>query len=114
MDNRRRYQRYPFYEPVSFQQKHLETPLEGSLSEDISLQGLKLNVNEFIPLNTVLELQIQIPGQVRMVFVNAKVVWVKESPKRIDGWQVGLELVDDKSSLSEIENYVRFLRFERA
>lgn len=111
MDNRRQYQRFPFYESVGFQRRD-DAPAEGSLSEDISLKGVKLNVNEFIPLNTILELQIHIPGQARMVFVNAKVVWVRESPKRVDGWQVGLEINDNGSFLVDLENYIKYLRFE--
>ena len=110
-NNRRRYERFPFYESVAIQKKTDEAA-EGSLSEDISQSGLKLNVNEFIPLNTVLELQIHFPGKVSLVNAQAKVVWVRESPKSIDAWQIGLEMIDQNSSLPDIENYIRLQRFK--
>ena len=111
MDDKRRYQRFPFCESVGYHRRE-ELPLEGSLSEDISRMGLKLNVNEFIPLNTTLELQIHIPGQVQVVFIQAKVVWVREHSQRVDAWQVGLQLIEKDSSLSDLENYIKFLRLE--
>jgi hypothetical protein len=109
MDNRRKFQRFPFSESVGYQRSQ-EMSLEGSLSEDISQYGLKLNVHEFIPLNSLLEVQIHLPGQSQVVNSLAKVVWVRESPKCIDAWQVGIELIENKSSLSELEHFTRLLR----
>ena len=110
-NNRRRYQRFPYYESVSLQRAQ-DFPLEGSLSEDISLSGLKLNISEFIPINTILEVKIHIPTRASLVTVPAKVVWVRESPKCTDGWQIGIELIENQSSLLEIENLTRYLKLK--
>ena len=111
MNDKRQYQRFPFSESVGYQKRE-ELPLVGSLSEDISRMGLKLNVNEFIPVNTTLELQIHLPGQVQVVFVTAKVVWIREHTQRLESWQVGLQLIGDGSSSSDLENYIKFLKLE--
>ena len=85
--------------------------MEGSVAEDISQAGLKLTIHEFIPLNTVLELQIQLPGQMKLVPARAKVVWVNEMPHRDDAWEIGLELVSSEAFSSAIKDYVSHHRF---
>ena len=105
MLNRRQFRRFSFNEPVGYQ-KEKDYPMEGSLAEDISQSGLKLSVNEFVALNTVLELQIQLPGRIQLIPARAKVVWVQEMPFRDDVWEIGLELIPDSFSSSAIRNYV--------
>ena len=113
MDNRRQYPRFPFYEPVGYQ-KYRDLPLEGSIAGDISQTGLKLNVSEFIPLHSTLELQIQMPGQTQVIPTRAKVVWVREIPHQDNSWQVGLELVPDESASFAIRDYIGLRRLESA
>jgi hypothetical protein len=110
MENKRRFQRFSMSEPVGYQQEG-RSP-EGSLSEDISQAGIKLNVSQFIPLNTTLELRIQVPGHVGTVAVLGKVVWVKEVPYRDDAWEIGLELAPSPEFASAVEEYISFHRFE--
>ena len=105
MDNRRKNIRFPFDEPIGYQ-RYENAPLEGSVGEDISLSGLKIRVNSFIPLNTVLDLHIHFPSQVQVTPARAKVVWVKEMPFRDDSWEMGLELVLSESSRTAFRNYV--------
>ncbi|MBI3602183.1 MAG: PilZ domain-containing protein [Candidatus Omnitrophica bacterium] len=111
MENRRQFVRIPFYEPVGYQRQEAST-LEGSLARDISQGGVKLRVNEFIALNTILELQIQLPGQIQLMKAHAKVVWARELPYRDDGWQVGLELIASESFSLAIRDYIGLRRFE--
>ena len=84
--------------------------MEGSIAQDISPYGLKLRVNTCIPQNTILNLQISIPGQVQFVPAQAKVVWIRELPFRDDGWEIGLQLTTKVSSPS-IEDYIGFHSF---
>jgi len=105
MENKRQFPRFSFNEPVGYQRGG-SSSLEGSVAEDISQTGLKLSVSEFIPLNTVLDLQIQLPGQMRLVSARAKVVWIKETAHRDDAWEVGLQLVGSESFSSAIKDYV--------
>ena len=110
MENKRRFPRFSFNEPVGYQRGEVSS-LEGSVAEDISQTGLKLSVNEFIPLNTVLDLQIQLPGQMRLVSARAKVVWVNEVAHRDDAWEIGLQLIDGDSFSSAVKDYVHHHRY---
>ena len=105
MENRRQYVRFPFSEPIGYQ-RYREGPLEGSVAKDLSISGLKLCVNEFIPLNTVLEVQINLPNQTAVIPARAKVVWVREISYRDDGWEIGLQLMLSESSLSTLREFV--------
>lgn len=107
MENKRQFPRFSFNEPVGYQRGG-RSSFEGSVAEDISQTGLKLSVNEFIPLNTVLDLQIQLPGQMNLVPARAKVVWVKEVPHRDDAWEVGLQLIGSESFSEAIKDYVNY------
>jgi hypothetical protein len=111
MENKRQFPRFSFNEPVGYQKGGEYSSLEGSVAEDISQAGLKLSVGEFIPLHTILELQIQLPGQIKLVPARAKVVWVKEIPHRDDAWEIGLQLVSSESFSSAIKDYVSSHRF---
>ena len=106
MENRRQHPRFSFNEPVGYQKLGEDSPVEGSVAEDISQTGLKLSVSEFIPLNTVLELQIQLPGQSQLLPARAKVVWVKEVPHQDDRWELGLQLIDGESFSSAVREYI--------
>ena len=105
MENKRQHPRFSFNEPVGYQRQK-DFPVEGSLAEDISHQGLRLRVNQFIPLNTVLELQVQLPGRVQLVSVRAKVVWVRMSYNCVDSWEIGLQMISNDPSMIAIRNYV--------
>ncbi len=111
MENRRQFVRIPFYEPVGYQKQEESCP-EGSIARDISQGGLRLSVNNFIALNTILELQIQLPGQSQMITVHAKVIWIREIPYRDDSWQVGLQLMASELFLSAIRDYIGLRRFD--
>ncbi len=110
MENRRLAPRFSFNEPVGYQRGG-GIP-EGSIAEDISQTGLKLSVSEFIPLNTTLELQIQLPGQEQLVCAHTKVVWVKEIPHRDDAWEIGLHLISGESFSEAIRQYVNLRNLE--
>ncbi len=110
MQDRRQCERFPIYEPAGYQRKQ-ELPIEGSIAEDISLTGLKLKVNEFIPQNSVIELQIHLPGLVQIIPARATVVWVKEIPYRDDSWELGLQLASNEPLSTAIRDYINLRRF---
>src|ERR1041385_5961121 len=98
MENKRKFPRFSLSEPVSYTREG-SSP-EGSLSEDVSEAGIKLSVSQFIPGNTLLELQIQLPGQPGVVPARARVIWVKEVAYRDDAWEVGLQIENSPEFLS--------------
>lgn len=109
MENKRRYPRFSFSEPVGYQGDG--RILEGSLAEDISQTGIKLSVSQFIPLNTLLELHIQLPNQVEVVAVQGKVVWIREIPYRDDAWEIGLHIQPNEAFSSAIQDYISLHQF---
>ena len=90
--NNRQYPRFPFRESVAYQTG--DAPSSGSLAGDISEGGVRLTVNEFIPLNTVISLNIRLSDPARVVPAQGRVVWVREDP---DGerFDVGIQFVAD-------------------
>lgn len=115
MENRRQFIRAPFYEPVGYQRSE-ESAVEGAAAKNISQMGLKLSINEYIAENTVIGLQIRLPGQTRIIPASAQVVWIRQAPYRDDAWDVGVQFMDrpDASvgaseSTSAIQDYIGLL-----
>jgi hypothetical protein len=110
MENKRKFPRFSLSEPVGYSREG-QAP-EGSLSEDVSETGIKLTVSQFVPRNTLLELQIQLPGKVGVIPARAKVIWVKEVAYRDDAWEIGLQIEASPEYLSAVHDYISFYRFE--
>lgn len=53
-----------------------------TMTRNISLGGINLGLNEKLFPGTVLDLQLNIPESSRPIFVQGKIVWVKEIAKR--------------------------------
>ncbi len=104
MQDRRKFIRVPFYEPVEYQ-RSVESALQGAAAKDISQMGLKLSINEYIAENTVVGLQIRLPGQTRIIPASAQVVWVRQAPYRDDAWDVGVRLIAGGET-SAIQDYI--------
>ena len=108
MMNNRQYSRFPFRESVGYQIG--EAPLTGSLSGDISEGGLCLNVHEFIPLNTIVRLQIHVSDPERVLAAQGRVIWVREVPQS-ERYDVGIQFVVDQDTGPVLRNYVSSHRF---
>ena len=67
-EDKRGYPRFLFSEPVAY--AYPEVTVNGSVAGNISLSGISLRVQGFVPMGAVLELQIRL-GQ------SPKVIWVK-------------------------------------
>ena len=77
--DKRQYSRFSFRKSVEYQTREEGMP-SGSLSDDISKSGVRIRVQEFIPLRTVLTLKIHMTEPARTVPVKGEVVWVREVP----------------------------------
>lgn len=74
----RRNERFEFKQPVSFQiQKEMEW--DGALSSNLSKGGICLIVNDFVPLNTEVNLQFHLDKN-HVVELTARVVRVEHMP----------------------------------
>jgi len=81
--------RYEFKDPHHF---------GGCLSCDIGDGGIRVSINDFIPLNTELNLKIHLPYN-RVVDRKGRVVWV-EKFRFADRYQAGIEFETEKGNNS--------------
>ena len=70
-----------FYEVTSGRSAHKRT----SMSRNISLSGINLTLNEKLLPGTDLNLQLDLPQGAKPIFVQGKIVWVKEISERLTG-----------------------------
>ena len=103
MMNQRQYPRFEFRQAVEYQME--EIPSSGSVASDISEGGLRLTVQTFIPLHTIVRLQIHVPGSLRVLPAKGKVVWVREDPQG-DRFDIGIKFVVEQDTASDIHSFV--------
>ena len=98
---KRQFSRFPFRQPVFINRGEWEAE-EGSLSGDISEGGIRLSVNEFIPVGKILTLEVSLPDESKMTPVNGHVVWTSFLPYS-ERYQIGIQFdPQQNSSKSEI------------
>lgn len=104
-ENRRQFPRFTFDKPVQYQPNE-GADSRGALATDISLGGIKITVNEFMALGSVLEMGIYVAELGQQVPMKGKVVWVRENilSERFD---VGLEFIKDEHTASFIEAIIK-------
>ncbi|MBF0595032.1 MAG: PilZ domain-containing protein [Candidatus Omnitrophica bacterium] len=93
-DNRK-YPRAVFKRSIKYKTTSVEA-FSGQLSHDISQGGIRINSNDFVPLNSSLTVQFQLEDLGRLFDLQGKVVWVRHLPYS-DGYQVGVEFTGDAS-----------------
>ena len=99
-EERRISKRFSLREPVQFQ--FLEAgPFTGGMSQDISETGIKIRLNDFLPLGTALTLHIQVTAQ-KSIECTGRVVWVQKLP-HMENYQAGVHFVgiDSSSNLKQ-------------
>lgn len=102
-EEKRRFARVTFKQPVQFQLKD-PVQLGGSLSFDLSEGGVRIRLNDFIPLAAELPLQIQLTIE-QAVDCVGRVVWVRKVPFS-DSYHVGLEFIATES-LGRVKEKIR-------
>jgi len=90
--DKRQYPRFSFREPVGYQTTG-EGLSFGALTDDISQGGVKIRVQEFIPLRTVLHMKIHMNDPARLVPVKGQVVWVREVPHS-EVYDIGIRFLE--------------------
>ena len=92
---RRRFRRIRLKEPVRYE---LKDPRQygGCVAGDISAGGIKIILNDFIPLGTELALQVRLIGS-QIVDCPGRAVWVEKIAFG-DGYRVGLRFMEGKTS----------------
>ena len=107
-DERRHFNRIPQANSVRFE---LKDPRQfgGCLSCDLSEGGIRVRLNDFVPLDTEMTLQIHLSDE-GMVECPCRVAWVEKS-RFGDYYQAGLEFVEDSSKLDSQRKIHQFLSF---
>ncbi|MDE2028726.1 MAG: PilZ domain-containing protein [Candidatus Omnitrophica bacterium] len=96
--DKRTSQRFLFSEAVSFGLP--EVSVNGSVARNISLSGISLKVQGFVPVGTVLELQIRSLESPKVIWVKAKVVRIRQVSE--DCYEAGLKFIRDDESIRAI------------
>ena len=105
--------RIKFQEALEFQWKNTSI-MGGCLACDLSEGGIRINFNEFVPLETEIELTLRLKDQADVIMLLGKVVWVKQVPFS-DRFQLGLEFIrnnleSDSGSNQELHHFIKSLR----
>ena len=107
IEERRKFPRLPFKEPLQYKQKEGEAPV-GCLTADIGEGGVRFNSNEFIPLNRELSMQVSMaPG--KLIDLKGRVAWIQLMPYS-ERYQVGLQFDAGQlpnTSKQEIRQYIQ-------
>ena len=104
-ENRRQYPRFQFDKPVSYRPNETESA-KGALSRDISLGGIKMTVNEFVPFGSILEMGLDFPDLGKQVTVKGKVVWIRENPYS-ERFDIGIEFLPDEKTAAFVAAFLK-------
>jgi c-di-GMP-binding flagellar brake protein YcgR len=88
----RKFRRVPFTRLVRFNALNQEH-LSGHLAQDLSQGGVSVFSHEFVPVNTFINVQIQLKDAMKIMDVQGRVVWVRFQPLT-EMYQLGLEFSD--------------------
>jgi len=105
-NERRTLQRIKFVEPVQFQRSG-PSSFDGCVAADISEGGIRLNLNDFVPLKTELSMQVHLSDN-SVVNCFGMVIWIRKFPFA-DRYQAGIEFSPGDTiveSKNEIHEYI--------
>ena len=85
MSERRKHMR--FNTPLDVEYRALtQNPIFGkALARDLSREGIRIGLNESVPVGTTVEIQMSVPGDNLPVFASGKVAWA-------DGLEAGVKI----------------------
>jgi hypothetical protein len=89
----RRFARVPFKRSVRFSTFNSERS-NAHIAQDLSQGGLRMLSSEFIPIHSIVSVQIQLKDREKVMDVQGRVVWVRYNPMT-ETYQMGLEFMED-------------------
>jgi predicted nucleotide-binding protein (sugar kinase/HSP70/actin superfamily) len=72
---------------------HLDKKITHCLTEDISIKGIKIQSEKFLPINSILKIQLSLREPTRLINVLGKVRWIKKL-KACEVFEMGIEIVE--------------------
>jgi hypothetical protein len=98
-----------YSEPVFFALP--EVSVNGSIAGNISLSGISIKVQGFVPVGVILELQLRFGQSPKVIWTKAKVVRVRQVLAD-DCYEIGLKFVRDEEVTKAIGAFIYASRFE--
>jgi hypothetical protein len=102
--DKRIFPRFSFSEPVEYSQPEITN--NGSVAGNISLGGISLRVQEFVPVGAVLELQIRLDRSPKVIWTKAQVVRVRTGVLSDDCYEIGLKFIEDEECIKAVGEYI--------
>jgi c-di-GMP-binding flagellar brake protein YcgR len=78
--------------PASPDNPELDNKVGRCLTEDISINGIKIQSEKFFPINSTLKIQLSLREPTRLLNVWGKIRWVKKL-KECEVFEMGIEIV---------------------
>ena len=78
-------------EPISEDEIHSGKKFSFSITDDISLRGIKIMTETFFPIDTLLKIELSLAKTKKIITMTGKVRWVKKLDDRLN--EVGIEMV---------------------
>jgi 5-formaminoimidazole-4-carboxamide-1-beta-D-ribofuranosyl 5'-monophosphate synthetase len=102
--------RFRFSDPVAYGMP--EIFVNGGVAGNISLSGISLRTQEFVPMGIVLELQLKLGNSPKVIWVKAEVVRVREVLSE-DCYEIGLKFIKDKECIKAVGEYIDTCRLNQ-
>jgi c-di-GMP-binding flagellar brake protein YcgR len=71
------------------------------MTKDISLGGIRIQSNIFIPINSMLKMELSLRAPTRLITAYGKVRWIKSFSKD-ELFEIGIEFVDTSQEIIRI------------
>lgn len=106
---KRRFSRISYKEAVQYNLRETRE-CGGSVAYDISETGLRLQLNQFVPINTRITLDVPLghTKDARVMTIHSRVAWVQRI-RYSDRYQVGLEFSQSDLEIKLKEEFSQYL-----
>ena len=106
MEERRRFIRIP--ESLQITYRQAQQPKSSKfITKDISQKGIRFFVHDFVPINSILRIKIEIKKMLFSFEAIARVIWIKKEPYS-NRYEVGAQFSEiPKDSLSYLIEYIK-------
>lgn len=113
-EERRKYQRFDIELELKYNLVSASKSIYSTSSKNVSKGGISLLVYEILPKDSLIEMEISVPGEKNVLRAKGRVVWCEDqnSPEHLDKtgkrtFTAGIEFVDtDKNEKSILMDYI--------
>jgi len=92
--------------PSSLGDPPVDKKITHCLTEDISIKGMKIQSENFFPMNSTLKIQLSLTEPARSINVVGKIRWIRKL-KAGEVYEMGIEIVEtSKSDLVVLKRHI--------